>query len=79
MNNKSMDYILRRALGSEIRNARERCGMTQKELAQALGVTRTTVINFEYGYTKIKQTVFKTICDCLGISENVYVKVIFER
>ena len=38
-----------RDIGKNIRTLRERKGMTQEELAQALFVTRQTVSNYETG------------------------------
>lgn len=79
MNIQTVDYVFRRALGDELRKAREKCNITQKELAKALGVARTTIVNFEYGYTKIKQSMFKSLCDYLGLSENMTVTIHFQK
>ena len=40
---------LRAAIGQRIRLAREAAGVTQLELAEAIGLTRTSIANIEAG------------------------------
>lgn len=52
-------------LGDRIRVARERLGMTQAELGQAVGVARETVGNWELGLTSPRNKLGK-LRDVLG-------------
>lgn len=38
-----------RALGKELKAAREKAGMTQEQAAQAIGATQLTISNWELG------------------------------
>jgi len=41
---------------AELRRARERLGMTQKELAEAIGMRETSVARMENGFQRIMRT-----------------------
>lgn len=41
-------------LGKQIRAARQKSGLTQDELAQKVGLTRTSITNIEQGQQKIQ-------------------------
>ena len=43
--------------GTEFRERRERCGLTQSEIAKAFGVSRNTVQNWESGATALPSTI----------------------
>ena len=51
-----------------LRRARERAGLTQVELAEELGVGRTTVVSLENGTTRLFNKNLPLIADRLGIS-----------
>jgi len=55
-------------LGSAIRDARERRGWTQAQLAGALGKDPKTVRNWESGRTAMPRGIIAAIEDVLGIS-----------
>lgn len=55
-------------IGGRIRAARKKAGLTQKELADKLGVTSATVSAFENDKTNIKQSTLLKICNALSIS-----------
>ena len=40
-------------LHTRIRDAREKAGLTQEEMADRIGIGRTTYINFENGQTNL--------------------------
>ena len=49
-----MSGFSKEEMGNRLREVREAHGMTQEELAKKLLVTRTTIHNYETGYTTIK-------------------------
>lgn len=51
-----------------LRRARERAGLTQVELAEELGVARTTVVSLESGRTRLFNKTVPLIAARLGIS-----------
>lgn len=60
-------------IGQIIRSARERQGMTQKELARRLGITPGCLSRVEKGYYSLGLDLFEIACKHLGIeiSEDV--------
>lgn len=53
---------------NRIAEARKRAGMTQAQLAEALGVTQQSVQYYEYGTRDIKGSLIRKMCDVLGCS-----------
>ncbi len=53
-----------------IRAARVAAGLTQEELAQKLGVSRQTVINWETDKQEIKTAYLYMLCGITGFSED---------
>lgn len=51
-----------------IARARMRRNLSQAELAQLLGVSQAKVINWEYGYHKVRREILLEIADVLGVS-----------
>ena len=51
-----------------IARARMRRNLTQAELARLLGVSQAKVINWEYGYHKVRREILLEIADVLGVS-----------
>ena len=76
---KTIDSFFYKKLGENIRSLREHKGMTQKELAKELGISRPLLVNYEYGYTKIKHKYWQRICNALEISPDFDVDVNVRR
>src|SRR5436309_14193964 len=55
-----------RALGARIREARESTGWTQQELADHLGMSRTTIIAIEKGERRLKPAELVQLASLLG-------------
>ena len=49
--------------------ARVAAGLTQEELAQKMGVSRQSIINWESGKSEIKTAYFYMFCKLTGFSE----------
>ena len=56
------------AKGLTLRAARVNANLTQKELADRLGVDRTTIVAWENGNTKIKTAYLIAFCEVCGVS-----------
>ena len=67
---KTIDASFYRVLGNKIRKAREKKNITQRELAKEIGISRTQLISYEYGYTKMKPSIFAKICVALETQIN---------
>lgn len=50
--------------------ARVNAKLTQQELADAMGVSRSTVVNVENGYVDIKPIYLYAFCHVVGVSED---------
>jgi len=50
--------------------ARVNAGLTQQELADKMGVSRSTVINIENGYTEVRPVYLYAFCHVIGLSED---------
>lgn len=55
-----------RALGERIREARERGGMKQDQLAQTVGLSRTSITNIERGRQGVQAYLLARIAEVLG-------------
>ncbi len=55
-----------RALGKRIRQAREAAGVKQDQLAQAVGLSRTSITNIERGRQGVQAYLLARIADVLG-------------
>lgn len=53
---------------NKLKDAREEAGLTQQQLAEAIGVTVQALQNYEYGKRDIKASRLKAISDALGCS-----------
>ena len=53
-----------------IEAARVNSGLTQAELAEKMGVSRTTVINWERGKSEMKTAYLYMFCGITGFSED---------
>lgn len=54
--------------GERIRRARERAGMSQEDLARAVGVSRTTASNWETGVTAAPRNKLGLVYEVLGLA-----------
>ena len=50
--------------------ARVNAGLTQQELADKMGVSRSTVINVENGYSEVKPIYLYAFCHVIGLTED---------
>lgn len=55
-------------IGEQLKSHREQRDMTQAELAQLVGLERTSITNIERGKQKLPLHVLFGICDSLGVS-----------
>jgi Zn-dependent peptidase ImmA (M78 family)/DNA-binding XRE family transcriptional regulator len=55
-----------RALGARIREARESAGWTQQQVAESLGMARTTIVSIEKGERRLKPVELIEIASLLG-------------
>ena len=53
-----------------LKAARVAAGMTQKELAEKLGVSRESIVNWETGNTPMKIVYLYAFCHVTGFSED---------
>ncbi|HEP1794328.1 TPA: helix-turn-helix domain-containing protein [Streptococcus suis] len=55
-------------IGQQIKNYRKQIGLTQKELAEKLGMGHTTVANYEKGFRSPKKDTLFDLADVFGVS-----------
>lgn len=65
--------------GSKIRAARERACLTQGQLAELIGVDRTSVTKWEGGEKSPRPQHFRALCEALGVSESTLTAVNDDR
>lgn len=53
-----------------LKAARVNAELTQKQLAEKLGVSEFTIMNWESGRSEPKYSQFKKICDACGVQMN---------
>lgn len=56
------------ALGSRVKAARKKAGMTQGVLAAHIGVTDRAIVNYEHGWRCMSVWTLLQICEALGTS-----------
>lgn len=54
-------------LGEEITRARKKLDISQESLGEDLGVSRTSIVNFELGRQKFPLEKMLTLCKLLGL------------
>jgi ribosome-binding protein aMBF1 (putative translation factor) len=54
-------------IGERVRAQRERCGLTQAELARRMGVTQPTIARLEAGGTTPNMGTLRRIAEALGL------------
>lgn len=57
-------------IGNRIKEARERLGLTQKELAKSVGVTPSAITNYEKGTSHPKENVLYSLISVLQVDAN---------
>lgn len=62
-------------IGARIRKYREMCGLSQKELAQKIGVSNSRVSNWEQGINRPDADILADICKALNVSPSVLLDV----
>lgn len=70
MNSKEerMENIINNKLVSQnMKAARIRAGLTQRQLGELLGVSRQTIINWEKGTDTLKMRKFKKYAEAVGV------------
>ena len=67
---KKKEPVTSAAVGARIRAIRRERGMSQRELADELGVTPMTISHYERGGVKLSLEMFHRICDALDIPED---------
>ena len=58
------------SVGKNIRRYRKSRGMTQAQLAEAVGLTEGAVRHYESGIRAVKPELLESIADTLGVSVN---------
>lgn len=58
------------SIGSRIKERREQLGMTQRQLADKLGVTKSAICNYENGTSKPKEDVLLNVFKVLSVAPN---------
>jgi transcriptional regulator with XRE-family HTH domain len=66
---RDVSYEYRRRMGSYIREHRLKHGLKQAELGKLLGLTHTSISNFELGYGTLHHEHFATMADIFGIPQ----------
>ena len=55
-------------IGNRIRKYREECNMTQKQLAERIGVSNSRVSNWEQGLNRPDADILAAVCVALDVS-----------
>ncbi|MBQ6719766.1 MAG: helix-turn-helix transcriptional regulator [Oscillospiraceae bacterium] len=58
--------------GDRIRNARKAAGLTQRQLADSLGVSNTSISNWEKGLSRPDADMIQKLCHLLGQEPNYF-------
>ena len=56
--------------GEKIRNARKSLGLTQRQLAELLGISNTSISNWEKGLSRPDADMIQKLCDILRLQPN---------
>lgn len=65
-----------RRIGELIRAAREKAGLTQEELGQRIGLTRTSITNIENGRQNIQVHTLYSIASVLDTSPHAFLPLL---
>ncbi len=66
---------MRYEIGSRIRKFREQAGLSQKELAQQIGVSNSRVSNWEQGINRPDADILAALCTALNVSPSLLLGV----
>ncbi len=66
-------------MGHKIRILRKQNGLTQQQVADVLGVSRSTYCNYESGARSIKSDVIEQLIDFYGVSWDAFYKKVSEE
>ena len=58
-------------IGNRIRKYREECNMTQKQLAERIGVSNSRVSNWEQGLNRPDADILAAVCVALDVSPSL--------
>lgn len=58
-------------IGNRIRKYREKCNMTQKQLAERIGVSNSRVSNWEQGLNRPDADILAAVCVALDVSPSL--------
>lgn len=62
------DEMLYREIGLRVRKERKELGFSQMELAEEVGLTRTSIVNIETGRQRLPIHVLYSVAEALGVS-----------
>jgi transcriptional regulator with XRE-family HTH domain len=71
---KAPEVDLTCGAGAELKRVREALRISQKEVADAVGLERTSITNIERGRQKLSLVTFKAIADALGMEIVIHLK-----
>ena len=58
--------------GEKIRSARKAAGLTQRQLAEKIGVSNTSISNWEKGLSRPDADMIQKLCDVLCLQPNYF-------
>jgi transcriptional regulator with XRE-family HTH domain len=72
---------IRRAVGTELRQARERCGWSRNQLSSRLpsGVGERTILAYELGSRNLQMVRFVELCQVLSVSASGLLTIALQR
>lgn len=76
---KSLDKHFYKSLGQEISRIRHQQGISLKDIAEELSVSKQMIDNFELGKNRLSEDKFTKICKILNIEPNINVNVKFKE
>ena len=66
----NLEMTLKKEVGARLKEWRLKKGLTQQDLAQLLGVSRSTIASWEIGRTEIPYEALKKLKDRFGLDLN---------
>ncbi|MBQ6591378.1 MAG: helix-turn-helix transcriptional regulator [Solobacterium sp.] len=59
---------LNAAIGASLKNARKQRRMTQEQVADAVGISRSVLTRYELGSIELSMPMFVAICEAIGVN-----------